>query len=173
MFDVLTRQLFATPPRETLYHYTSLTGVLGIVGSAELRASDIRYMNDSTELRHTLDLLGRQGLAIDVDLDAPAHVLQHHERPAVEHDAPGDLDRNGGRFQLFLGLLGVLFLQVACIAVATEVVGEGIALLTHGSKLFLALGNQLVFFLLQFVLVELLVAHGRFICLASRSNGVW
>ncbi|HBO14244.1 MAG TPA: DUF2971 domain-containing protein [Halieaceae bacterium] len=60
MFDVLTRQLFATPPRETLYHYTSLTGVLGIVGSAELRASDIRYMNDSTELRHTLDLLGRQ-----------------------------------------------------------------------------------------------------------------
>ncbi|KGE02911.1 DUF2971 domain-containing protein [Pseudohaliea rubra] len=60
MFDVLTRQLFATPPRETLYHYTSLAGVLGIVGSAELRASDIRYMNDSTELRHTLDLLGRQ-----------------------------------------------------------------------------------------------------------------
>ena len=60
MFDVLTRQLFATPPSETLYHYTSLTGVLGIVGSAELRASDIRYMNDSTELRHTLDLLGRQ-----------------------------------------------------------------------------------------------------------------
>jgi hypothetical protein len=60
VFEVLTRQLFATRPRETLYHYTSLSGLLGIVGSAELRSSDIRYMNDSTELRHTLDLLGRQ-----------------------------------------------------------------------------------------------------------------
>ncbi len=118
------------------------------------------------EVLDRLDLLGRQGLAIDVDLDAPAHVLQHHERPAVEHDAPGDLDRNGGRFQLLLGLLGVLFLQVACIAVTTEVVGEGIALLTHGSKLFLALGNQLVFFLLDGVLVQRLFAH----CGSSRSN---
>lgn len=60
MFDVLTRQLFATPPQETLYHYTSLSGLLGIIGGAELRASDIRYMNDSAELRHTLELLARQ-----------------------------------------------------------------------------------------------------------------
>ena len=57
MMEHLTRQLFATPPAETLYHYTSLSGLLGIVGSGELRSSDIRYMNDATELRHTLDLL--------------------------------------------------------------------------------------------------------------------
>ncbi len=118
------------------------------------------------EVLDRLDLLGRQHLAIDIDLDAPAHVLQHHERPAVEHDAPGDLDRNGGRFQLLLGLLGVLFLQIACIAVTTEVVGEGIALLAHGGKLFLALGDQLVFFLLDGVLVQRLFAH----CGSSRSN---
>jgi hypothetical protein len=60
MFDVISQRLFATPPRETLYHYTTLSGLLGIVDSAELRCSDIRYMNDSTELRHTLDLLGEQ-----------------------------------------------------------------------------------------------------------------
>jgi len=60
MLDALTRQLFSARPRETLYHYTTLTGLQGIVGSAELRASDIRYMNDSTELRHTLELLNQQ-----------------------------------------------------------------------------------------------------------------
>ncbi|MEQ9394887.1 DUF2971 domain-containing protein [Haliea sp.] len=60
MFDVISQRLFATPPREPLYHYTTLSGLLGIVDSAELRCSDIRYMNDSTELRHTLDLLGEQ-----------------------------------------------------------------------------------------------------------------
>ncbi len=57
MIADITRQLFADPPRETLYHYTSLSGLLGIVDSGVLRASDIRYMNDSAELRHTLDLL--------------------------------------------------------------------------------------------------------------------
>lgn len=57
MIDKITRSLFATPPAETLYHYTTLSGLLGIVGSGVLRASDIRYMNDSAELRHTLDLL--------------------------------------------------------------------------------------------------------------------
>lgn len=60
MLDALTRQLFSARPRETLYHYTTLTGLQGIVGSAQLRASDIRYMNDSTELRHTLELLNQQ-----------------------------------------------------------------------------------------------------------------
>lgn len=60
MIDAITRSLFTTVPRETLYHYTSLAGLLGIIGSRVLRASDIRYMNDSAELRHTLDLLNKQ-----------------------------------------------------------------------------------------------------------------
>ncbi len=59
MLDVITSHLYLTPPADTLYHYTSLPGLLGIVGSGELRASDIRYMNDSAELRHTIDLLSR------------------------------------------------------------------------------------------------------------------
>lgn len=60
MIEAVTRALFDESPQETLYHYTSLTGCLGIIGSRELRSSDIRYMNDSTELRHTLDLLNKQ-----------------------------------------------------------------------------------------------------------------
>ena len=92
--------------------------------------------------------LGRQGLAVDVDLDAPAGVLQHHEGAAVEHDAAGHLDLDARGFQLFLGLVGVLLLQITGQAVATEVVGEGNGLLVaQRGKLFLALGDQLVVFL--------------------------
>lgn len=57
MIDAVSQALFERVPKETLYHYTSLSGLLGIIGTRELRASDIRYMNDSTELRHTLNLL--------------------------------------------------------------------------------------------------------------------
>lgn len=76
----------------------------------------------------------RQGLAVDVDLNTASHVLDNHERTTVEHDAAGDLDRDRGCFQLFLGLVRVLLLQVVAVAVATEVVGEGIALGTLGGK---------------------------------------
>ncbi|WP_439106841.1 DUF2971 domain-containing protein [Congregibacter sp.] len=57
MIDAITQRLFAQVPDKTLYHYTSLSGLMGIVESGALRASDVRYMNDSAELRHTLSLL--------------------------------------------------------------------------------------------------------------------
>lgn len=77
MIADITRQLFADPPRETLYHYTSLSGLLGIVGSGVLRSSDIRYMNDSAELRHTLDLLqGHISRRILAGSDNPALLNQ-------------------------------------------------------------------------------------------------
>lgn len=57
MIGPISQRLFAGSPTDTLYHYTSLTGLIGIVDSGHLRASDVRFMNDSTELRHTLELL--------------------------------------------------------------------------------------------------------------------
>jgi len=57
MIENITKSLFASTPADTLYHYTSFAGLLGIVNSGVLWASDIRYMNDSVELRHTLNLL--------------------------------------------------------------------------------------------------------------------
>jgi hypothetical protein len=53
----ITEQLYAEIPEETLYHYTTFRGLLGIVGSHTLWASDVRYMNDSAELKHTADLI--------------------------------------------------------------------------------------------------------------------
>lgn len=53
----LAHDLYAEQPLETLYHYTSLSGVIGIVESGSLRATDIRFFNDAAEMRHTADLL--------------------------------------------------------------------------------------------------------------------
>ena len=55
--EALTRELYADIPMGTLYHYTTFSGLLGIVRSRALWASEIRYMNDSAELRHTADLI--------------------------------------------------------------------------------------------------------------------
>lgn len=55
--EELTKELYADVPMGALYHYTTFSGLLGIVRSRALWASDIRYMNDSAELRHTADLI--------------------------------------------------------------------------------------------------------------------
>lgn len=84
----------------------------------------------------------RQGFAVDVDLDAPGHVLDHHERATVEHDATGNLDRDCSLCELFLGLVRVLFLQVFAVVVAAEVIREGIALGALGGQLFPCAGRS-------------------------------
>ena len=53
----ITENLYADLPRESLYHYTAFSGLMGIVESRSLWATDIRYMNDSAELKHTVDLI--------------------------------------------------------------------------------------------------------------------
>lgn len=60
MIKTIIDQLFADSPDETLYHYTSFRGLMGIVRSGVLWASDIRYMNDAAELRHTVDLVRKE-----------------------------------------------------------------------------------------------------------------
>ena len=57
MIEDITAQLYSDIPHERLYHYTNFTGLLGIVADGALWASDIRYMNDSAELKHTADLI--------------------------------------------------------------------------------------------------------------------
>jgi hypothetical protein len=56
----MTQRLYADIPDETLYHYTTFTGLMGIVESGCLWASDIRYMNDSAELNHMVALTRRE-----------------------------------------------------------------------------------------------------------------
>lgn len=60
MLNDITRQLYTGRPDGSLYHYTTFRGLMGIVETGCLWASDIRYMNDSAELRHTVNLLSRE-----------------------------------------------------------------------------------------------------------------
>ena len=57
LISTLREKLFSARPVSTLYHYTSLQGLMGIIESRQLRASELRYMNDSTELLYAVDLL--------------------------------------------------------------------------------------------------------------------
>lgn len=45
---------------QTLYHYTTQEGLLGIVNSRALWATSIHYLNDSTEFNYTFNLLKHQ-----------------------------------------------------------------------------------------------------------------
>jgi hypothetical protein len=53
----LVQELYAEQPGETLYHYTSLKGTIGIIESRSLWATDIRFFNDAAELKYTADRL--------------------------------------------------------------------------------------------------------------------
>lgn len=44
----------------TLYHYTSLSGLLGIVNSGQIWASHIRYLNDRSEQEHLWSLVKKR-----------------------------------------------------------------------------------------------------------------
>jgi hypothetical protein len=59
----------ATPP-PVLYHYTRLPGLLGIVKSRALWATDIRYLNDEKEFQYALELT-KNLLTSLRDSDAP------------------------------------------------------------------------------------------------------
>lgn len=42
--------------KNIIYHYTTITGLIGILSKCELWASDCRFLNDGTELKYAMDL---------------------------------------------------------------------------------------------------------------------
>lgn len=57
MIKNLSNDLYAERPSGTLYHYTSLSGLEGILNTSSLWASDIRYLNDAAEMQHTAEVI--------------------------------------------------------------------------------------------------------------------
>lgn len=56
MTDILSILLPAQPP-ETLYHYTTQAGLIGIIQESEIWATHTQYLNDSREYIHALELV--------------------------------------------------------------------------------------------------------------------
>ena len=73
------------PEPDQLYHYTSQAGLLGIIASDSIWATDIRALNDWTEFRHVFTTASMQllvdafksGLPDDIDADAKKMVTEH------------------------------------------------------------------------------------------------
>lgn len=53
--DALTTKLSELPP--CLYHYTDANGLIGMLTEGSIWATDYRFLNDKSEIRHTKDLL--------------------------------------------------------------------------------------------------------------------
>lgn len=53
----IAQLLYEELPQEILYHYTSLNGVMGIVKSRSLWATEVRFFNDTAELKHAVDFI--------------------------------------------------------------------------------------------------------------------
>jgi hypothetical protein len=57
--DAFADSLYQEPPPALLYHYTTLTGLLGILQSGHIWASEVRYLNDSAEITLAFRLMER------------------------------------------------------------------------------------------------------------------
>lgn len=53
----IANSLYTTEPDTVFWHYTSLSGIKGIVDSKTIYATDARFLNDASELNHLRDLL--------------------------------------------------------------------------------------------------------------------
>jgi Protein of unknown function (DUF2971) len=76
-FEALEKALFAEPTG-VVFHYTSLGAFMEIVRSGNMYATDIRFLNDSTEMTHALKLVReardlRSG-AVDTVSDAGGNI---------------------------------------------------------------------------------------------------
>jgi hypothetical protein len=58
----LLTAMSSSPPRR-LHHYTTLDGLLGVTSSSEIWASDVRFVNDASELTYASDLIGSEVVA--------------------------------------------------------------------------------------------------------------
>src|SRR4051812_47406897 len=56
--DVIRQHIQLPIPRR-LFHYTDATGLIGVLEHRAMWASDVRYLNDSSELEHGLALIGQ------------------------------------------------------------------------------------------------------------------
>src|SRR6187200_899345 len=56
----IVEELYGATPTGTLYHYTTLEGIQGILSERGLWATDIHYFNDFAELRQTATLMSAE-----------------------------------------------------------------------------------------------------------------
>jgi len=76
-----TDSLYQEPFPSRLYHYTSLKGLLGILESGCIWASEVRYLNDSAEIAVAFRLMARVIGARRIRAPASRPALETLETP--------------------------------------------------------------------------------------------
>lgn len=87
----LADKLYQEQPDRVLYHYTSISGMMGIVSSKVLRASEIRYLNDAAELKHLQQLVVNVVRAVGEQLDAVSEISRQFGKWLTERVQYGPL----------------------------------------------------------------------------------
>ena len=75
--------LFGESPDKILYHYTSQKGVLGILDSQEIWATNILYLNDHSEYLYAMEMVSSfliDSLDQEPDYDACDVLLREQPR---------------------------------------------------------------------------------------------
>ncbi|MGA2673692.1 MAG: hypothetical protein ABSE99_10740 [Terracidiphilus sp.] len=83
-------------PKDLLYHYTDQRGLLGILGSQNIWATHIRYLNDSSEYKLGLDIVKREVSQIKVD-PSPDLTFEGFPDGAEFREGPTPSDDSGFR----------------------------------------------------------------------------
>jgi len=78
-FEPLLKSMRTSEGKQaSIYHYTTVEGVKGIIESDALQASSVFFMNDSTEVRHSLEIIMDrldELLPIDKSRTVAQHIL--------------------------------------------------------------------------------------------------
>jgi hypothetical protein len=91
MLQVVADRLYATSPSSILYHYTSLQGLLGIVRTKKLWASDIHYLNDAQELKNFSNYIAIQVLKRKEQNEIGVHILEQFRDWLVDRTSYGPM----------------------------------------------------------------------------------
>jgi hypothetical protein len=73
---------------DTLFHYTTAAGLLGILGSSAFWATDLRFLNDAQEAVYARELLVHAVLSVDASALPPGHPA-HDDPQSFEMEFTG------------------------------------------------------------------------------------
>jgi hypothetical protein len=97
----LTRHLSQEPPHEFLSHYTTQHGMLEIIKSGELWASNISFLNDNSEYLHGVELIKRISQDVSADDEERRVDADFLARSIVGTYNEGSLAERHGQTQVF------------------------------------------------------------------------
>lgn len=69
---------------DALFHYTTAAGLLGILKSAKLWATDLRFLNDAQEFIYARDTVIRAIELMENPVLSPTHPAHEHGQGAID-----------------------------------------------------------------------------------------